>query len=158
MGAQPCRHGPRIEPQTGTEGAMAEQTQVESFTPREVHGAPSSDRSAFFKARYLEAPLRVDIEYIRLLTESHRKTDGQELLERRAEDHAHALERLTPVIHERDRIAGNKTRFIRGAIPYANYAAGPFLREIRKQQQDAQQKLAEQGTGGGIALAHERAV
>jgi indoleacetate decarboxylase len=132
-------------------------TTTETFTPREVSGAPSEERSAFFKARYLDSPLRVDIEYIQLLTESHRRTDGMELLERRAEDHAHALEHVTPVIHERDRIAGNKTRFIRGAIPYANYAAGPFLREIRKQQQDAQQKLAEQGTGGGIALAHERA-
>jgi indoleacetate decarboxylase len=136
---------------------MGTTTTTETFTPREVCGAPSDERSAFFKARYLESPLRVDIEYIRRLTESHRRTDGMELLERRAEDHARALEHLTPVIHERDRLAGNKTRFIRGAIPYANYAAGPFLREIRKQQQDAQQKLAEQGTGGGIALAHERA-
>ena len=127
------------------------------FTPREVTGAPSSERTAFFKARYLQAPLMVDIEYIRLLTESHRRTDGMEILERRAEDHAHALEALTPVIHPRDRIAANKTRFIRGAIPDANYAAGPFLREIGKERQDAQQSLAEQGAGGGIALAHEKA-
>ncbi len=136
---------------------MGERTPTSSFTPREIAGAPSSERTAFFKARYLQAPLMVDIEYIRLLTESHRRTDGMEILERRAEDHAHALEALTPVIHARDRIAGNKTRFIRGAIPYANYAAGPFLREIGKEEQDAQQSLAEQGTGGGIALAHERA-
>ena len=41
----------------------------------------------------------MDVEYIRLLTESHRRTDGMEPLERRAENHAFALERLTPVIH-----------------------------------------------------------
>jgi formate C-acetyltransferase/4-hydroxyphenylacetate decarboxylase large subunit len=128
-----------------------------AFTPREVRGFPSSERSAFLKQRYLDAPLMVDIEYIRLLTESHRITHDMESLERRAEDHAHALENLTPVIHPRDRIVGGKTRFIRGAVPYANYAASPFLREIRKQQQDAQQKLMDQGTGGGIALARKAA-
>lgn len=128
-----------------------------AYTPREVAGAPSTERSDFFKKRYLKAPLRVDIEYLRLLTESHRRTDGFDTLERRAEDHAWVLEHLTPVIHERDRIASNKTRFIRGAVPYANYAAGPFLKELRKQEQDAQQKHAEQGMGGGIAAGIERA-
>ena len=127
------------------------------FAPREIHGQPSSERSAFFKQRYLAAPLMVDIEYMRLLTESHRRTDGMEVIERRAENHADALERLTPVIHPRDRIVGNKTRFIRGAIPYANYAAGPFLREMRRQEQDAQQKHVEQGHGGGIAEARREA-
>ncbi len=128
-----------------------------AFTGREIKGTPSSERTAFLKQRYLDAPLMVDIEYIRLLTESHKRTQEMDTLERRAEDHAFALEHLTPVIHPRDRIAANKTRFVRGAIPYANYAAGAFLREIRKQQQDAQQKLTEQGTGGGIALALEKA-
>ncbi len=128
-----------------------------AYTPREVAGTPSVERSAFFKKRYLEAPLRVDIEYLRLLTESHKRTDGIETVERRAEDHASVLERLTPVIHKRDRIAANKTRFTRGAVPYANYAAGPFLKELRKQEQDAQQKHAEQGMGGGIAAGIERA-
>ncbi len=129
------------------------------FTPREVAERPSRQRTAYLKDRYLRAPLIVDIEYIRLLTQSHRGTNGGEALERRAEDHAFALEHLTPVIHPRDELAGNKTRFIRGAIPYANYAAGPFLREMRKEQQDAQQKHIDQGHGGGIeqslALAKE---
>ncbi|MGE5358814.1 MAG: pyruvate formate lyase family protein [Bacteroidales bacterium] len=128
-----------------------------AFAQREVRGTPSSERCAFLKRRYLDAPLTIDIEYIRLLTDSHQRTRTLETLERRAEDHAHALENLTPIIHPRDRIVGNKTRFIRGAVPYANYAAGPFLREIRKQQQDAQQRLTELGTGGGIARAREKA-
>src|SRR5512139_2465520 len=124
---------------------MTTGTQALTFAQREVKGAPSSERSAFLKQRFLDAPLMVDIEYIRLLTDSHKKTHDVETLGRRAENHAYALENLTPVLHPRDRIAGNKTRFIRGAVPYANYAAVPFLREIRKEQQDAQQKLAEQG-------------
>ncbi len=136
---------------------MTTVTQTVAFAPREVRGTPSSERSAFLKQRYLDAPLMMDIEYIRLLTESNKRTEGMATLERRAEDHSRAVENLTPVIHPRDRIAGNKTRFIRGAVPYANYAAVPFLREIRKQPQDAEQKLVEQGTGGGIALAREKA-
>ena len=132
---------------------MGDCTPNSSFTPREITGAPSSERTAFFKARYLEAPLMVDIEYIRLLTESHRRTDGMEVLERRAEDHAYALEGLTPVIHARDRIAGNKTRFIRGAIPYANYAAGPFLRGDR---QGAAGRPAEASSSRARAAASPR--
>jgi formate C-acetyltransferase/4-hydroxyphenylacetate decarboxylase large subunit len=92
----------------------------------------------------------VDVEYTRFLTESHRTTDGLEALERRAENHAYALEHLTPVIHPQDELAGNKTRFIRGAIPYANYAAGPFLSEMHQKEQDSQQKHIDQGRGGGI--------
>jgi len=122
-------------------------------SPREIISQPSTARSAFFKNRYLEAPLMVDIEYIRYLTESHRQTDGMEIQERRALNHAYALEHLTPVIHSKDLLAGNKTRFIRGAVPYVNYAAEPFLKEMRKQEQDAQSKHAETGVGGGVAKA-----
>ncbi len=127
------------------------------FVGREVTGRPGSERTAFLKKRYLEAPLMVDVEYLRHLTASHRRTEGMDVLERRARDHAHALENLTPVIHARDRIVGNKTRFIRGAVPYANYAAGPFLREMRRQEQDAQQKHIDQGQGGGIASSRREA-
>ena len=136
---------------------MPDTANVAPFTPREIAGRPSCERTAGLKRRYLEAPLHVDIQYLRLLTESHRRTDGLEALERRAEDHAYALARLTPVIHDGDALAGNKTRYIRGAIPYANYAAGPFLKEMRREEQDAQQKHIDQGHGGGIASARERA-
>jgi formate C-acetyltransferase/4-hydroxyphenylacetate decarboxylase large subunit len=127
------------------------------IVPREIKNSPSTTKSAYFKQRYLDSPLMVDIEYISYLTESNKRTDGMEILERRAADHAYALSRMTPVIHKNDMIAGNKTRFIRGAIPYANYAAGPFLKEMRKEEQDAQSKHAEQGQGGGIANAVKEA-
>lgn len=130
---------------------------VSPFAPREVQGRPSTERTAFLKRRYLEAPLMVDIEYTAHLTESNRRTDGLDPVERRAEDHAFALEHLTPVVHPHDRIVANKTRFVRGAVPYANYAASPFLREMRRQDQDAQQKHVEQGHGGGIGKAREEA-
>lgn len=125
--------------------------------PREIKSKPSTERSAYLKKRYLESPLMVDVEYIKHLTVSHKQTDGMEILERRATDHAYALAHVTTIIHENDMLAGNKTRFIRGAIPYANYAAGPFLKEMRKEEQDAQSKHAEQGQGGGIAKALQEA-
>ncbi len=125
----------------------------EPIVGREISGTPSVPGSAFFKTRYLDSPLMVDIEYIRHLTDSHRLTDGMEVLERRATDHAYALSKMTAVIHQGDTLAGNKTRFIRGAIPYANYAAEPFLKEMRKEEQDAQSKHTEQGKGGGIQKA-----
>ncbi len=123
------------------------------FTPREVSSTPSTPRTSFLKNRYLDSPLMVDIEYIRHLTDSNRQTDGLDALERRATDHAYALSHLTAVIHEGDRIAGNKTRFIRGAIPYVNYAAEPYLKEIKKEEQDPQSRFTEQGMGGGIGKA-----
>lgn len=99
----------------------------------------------------------VDIEYIKNLTISHQKTQHLDVLLRRAMDHAFAMGQLTPVIHEQDRLLGNKTRFIRGAIPYLNYAAEPFIRELKNEEQDAQSKHAEQGKGGGIERSLEMA-
>lgn len=126
-------------------------------TGREIKGKPSASRSAFFKERYYDSPLMVDIEYIKFLTRSHKITTGMDVLEQRAADHAFALSQMTPVIHENDLLAGNKTRFIRGAIPYVNYAAEPFLREMRREAQDAQSKYAEQGSGGGIEMTRNAA-
>jgi len=127
------------------------------FADREIKGTPSNVRSAFLKTRYLDSPLMVDTEYIKHLTASHKQTAGMEVLERRATNHAYALSHMTPVIHPQDLLAGNKTRFIRGAIPYVNYAAGPFLKEMRKEEQDAQSKHLEQGEGGGIEKTRQEA-
>lgn len=123
---------------------------MDKFAEREVKGSPSNERSAFFKQRYLSSPLMLDIEYIKNLTESHKATEGMDYMMRRAVNHADALAHLTPVIHDKDILLGNKTRYIRGAIPYLNYAAEPFIREIRNEEQDAQAKFATQGEGGGI--------
>lgn len=130
---------------------------MNQFTDREIKGNPSSARTSFFKTRYLTSPLMVDIEYIKYLTASHKNTQHLDILLRRATDHAFALARITPVIHEQDRLLGNKTRFIRGAIPYLNYAAEPFIKELKNEEQDAQSKHAEQGKGGGIEKSLEMA-
>lgn len=131
--------------------------QVAEFTPREVLGRPSTAGVARRYAEYLAEPLYIDCEYIRLYTQRHRDVSHWEEQERRAECHAHALERLTPVIRDGELIVGGKTRYIRGAIPYANYAAEYILRELRRQQQEAQDAVTDLGTGGGIARVKELA-
>ena len=126
---------------------MPQKSAVASFAPREVSGRPSVPRTARLKERYLEAPLMVDLEYIKLLTESHRRTDGIETLQRRAEDHAYAVQHLTPVIHPEERIVANKTRFIRGAVPYAQLRRGSLPQ--RDPATGAGRPAEERGTGRG---------
>ncbi len=124
------------------------------YTPREIRGMPSSPRVQASYDRYLAEPLFIDAEYLRFYTERHRQVAHWEEQERRAECHAYALERLTPVIREGELIVGGKTRYVRGAVPYANYAAGYILRELRREQQEAQDAVTDLGTGGGIARVH----
>lgn len=60
------------------------------------------------------------------------------------------------MIREAEPFVGNKTRFVRGAIPYCNYACQYIIRELRSEEaiQDVAMEL---GTGGGIAKAQEMA-
>ncbi|MCX6844850.1 MAG: formate acetyltransferase [candidate division WOR-3 bacterium] len=127
------------------------------FEPREVAGSPSTSRVKAMRERYLAEPLVVDAEYMRLYTEAHRRTDGRNVLERRAECHAYALENLTPVVRPFEPFVGSKTRYVRGAIPYCHYACQYILREFRSEEQEAQDKVTDLGTGGGIARAREMA-
>jgi hypothetical protein len=132
-------------------------TQVAEFTPREVVGRPLTARVRQCYERYLSEPLYIDCEYIRWYTQRHREVSHWEEQERRAECHGHALERLTPVIRDGELIVGGKTRYVRGAIPYANYAAEYLVRELRLEQHDAQDAVTDLGTGGGIARVRELA-
>jgi len=118
---------------------------------REISGSPSSANVRLMRQRYLSEPLYIDVEYIRHYTDAHRRTDGMNVLERRAECHAWALEHLTPVIREGGPFVGSKTRHVRGAIPYCQYASQYILREMRHEEQEAQDRVTELGTGGGIA-------
>lgn len=128
-----------------------------AFQTREVKGALSTARVQLMRDRYLSEPLMIDVEYIRYYTEAHKRTDGMNVLERRAECHAYAMERLTPVIRDGELFVGNKTRYVRGAVPYCNYASQYIIREFKNEEADAQDKVMELGTGGGIARARELA-
>ena len=123
---------------------------------REISGSPSSARVRLLRDRYLSEPLYIDVEYIKHYTDSHRRTDGMNVLERRAECHAWALEHLTPILREGEPFVGSKTRHVRGAIPYCQYACQYILREMRHEEHEAQDRVTELGTGGGIAFNHRR--
>jgi len=67
----------------------------------------------------------------------------------------YALEHLTPVIREGELFVGSKTRYVRGAIPYCNYASRYILREFKNEEAEAQDAVTDIGEGGGIAKAKE---
>jgi formate C-acetyltransferase/4-hydroxyphenylacetate decarboxylase large subunit len=127
------------------------------FNLRERVASPLSANIKTMRARYLSEPLKIDIEYIAYYTDAHQKHDGINVYERRAQAHAYAMENLTPVIRNGEPFVGSKTRFVRGAIPYCNYACEYILRELKNESQHIQDKFAEVGTGGGIKTTIELA-
>lgn len=136
---------------------METSTKQTDYELREIKGTPSTKRIELMRSRYLTEPLYIDTEYIQLYTEAHKRTDGMNVLERRAECNAYAIENLTPVIKDYEPFVGSKTRFVRGAIPYCNYASGYVQREFNKEEHEEQDKVTDIGTGGGIAKSKEMA-
>ncbi|MFA5010521.1 MAG: pyruvate formate lyase family protein [Ignavibacteria bacterium] len=136
---------------------METTTKRTEYELREIKGIPSTKRIELMRNKYLSEPLYIDTEYIQFYTEAHKRTDGLNVLERRAECNSYAIENLTPVIKEHEPFVGSKTRFVRGAIPYCNYASGYVLREFNKEEHEEQDKVTDIGTGGGIAKSKEMA-
>jgi len=136
---------------------MRNNNKTRTFAPREIKSSPSSARIKAMRERYLSEPLMIDAEYMMFYTEAHKKTDGLHSLERRAECHAYAMENITPIIRDAELFVGNKTRYVRGAIPYCNYACKFILREFKSEEHEAQDRVTDLGTGGGIAKARELA-
>lgn len=127
------------------------------FSGAEIKGSPSTERVNLVRRRYLNEPIYIDCEYIKYYTEAHKITDGMNVLQRRAECHSFAIENLTPVIREGEIIVGNKTRYVRGAVPYCNYASRYVIREFKNEEAESQDTVTDIGTGGGIAKARELA-
>ncbi len=108
-------------------------TESLTFEQREIVKQPSTERIRRLRYNYLSEPLMIDPEYIYRYMEAHRKTDGMNVLERRAECHAYALENINPVIRDNELIVGSKTRFVHGVIPYCNYASDYIRRFFEKE-------------------------
>jgi pyruvate formate-lyase/glycerol dehydratase family glycyl radical enzyme len=128
-----------------------------TYDIREVKGSPSTANVKLMRERYLGSALQIDIEYMQAYTKAHSESDGYNTIERRAYCHALALENLTPVIRPGELFVGSKTRFVRGAIPYLNYATQYVLRELKHEEQEAQDKHTDIGSGGGISKSDELA-
>ena len=122
---------------------------------REIKGQTSTERIKLLREKYLKEPLIIDTEYIKYYSDRHKGTDGMNVLERRAECHSYAMENLTPVIRDNELIVGSKTKYVRGAIPYCNYASQYIIREFNKEEHEEQDKVTDLGTGGGIAKSKE---
>lgn len=136
---------------------MKSTSKTQKYVSREITSSPSTTCIKTMRARYLSEPLMIDAEYIKFYTEAHKRTDGLHVLERRAECHAYALENITPVIRDAELFVGSKTRYIRGAIPYCNYACQYILKEFRREEHEAQDKVTDLGTGGGIEKTRQMA-
>lgn len=121
-------------------------------------GEGSTENVRILRERYLASPLVVDVEYIKYYCEIHKRLNGRvPPLMLRAECHGYALENLTPVIREGELIVGSKTKYVRGAIPYCNYASKHIVRQMENKDQDEQCGKIEVGTGGGIGISHKLA-
>lgn len=96
--------------------------QKDTFDSFEVLKQPSTDRTKALKEMFLDAQVLIDPEFAILYTEGWRKYDGQPFIIRKARALKHALERLTPMINENELLVMQKTRYVRGAIPYTSYS------------------------------------
>lgn len=69
------------------------------------------------------------------------------------------MSHLTPIVNAHEPLVGQKTRFVRGAVPYCNYAAGYILRELGKLEDvdESQDAVTEVGSGGGIQIGQHLA-
>ncbi len=125
----------------------------DSFDLREIKAEPSKQRISLLRQVYLTSAMHIDLEYMDLYTCTHQTSDGYNALERRAYCHAYALAHISPSIRDNELLVGSKTRYVRGAIPYVNYACQYVLREMNKEEHEAQDKFTDIGTGGGIDLS-----
>ncbi|MCP5102641.1 MAG: indoleacetate decarboxylase [bacterium] len=92
------------------------------FEPGEVNREPTTGRTKALKEMFLNAQVQIDPQFTILYTEGWKKYDGQPFLIRKARALKHALEGITPVINDHELLVMQKTRFLRGAIPYTSYS------------------------------------
>jgi formate C-acetyltransferase/4-hydroxyphenylacetate decarboxylase large subunit len=122
----------------------------ETFETFEVKREPSTKRTKELKKSFLDAQVLIDPEYTIHYTEGWKKYDGQPFLIRKAKAIKHALEHLTPVINDNELLVMQKTRYLRGAVPYTSYSQKFFKHLVEgsdKEKGDEKHILK----GGGFA-------
>lgn len=125
-----------------------EESAKEGYIPREVVKEPSTERGRKIKQRLLSARCMLDPEFTMLYTEEWKKAEGEPLLIRRARAYKYAIENITPVIHPDELIAMQKSRYIRGAVVYAQYSQRYYPGMISKAEH-ADDEVYDVGMGGG---------
>ena len=120
------------------------------FEPLEIKKEPTTERTRALKEMFLNAQVLIDPESTLLYTEGWKNSDGQPFLIRRANALKHLLENITPVINDHELLVMQKTKFLRGAIPYTNYSQKFFkhLFEGSDKEKGDDSTIAQ---GGGFA-------
>ena len=126
------------------------ESESEGFSDFEVKKDPSTERTKKLKEEFLNAQVLIDTEYAVLYSEGWKKFDGQPFLIRKARALKYALSNLTPEINEHELLVMQKTRFMRGAIPYTSYSQ-KFFKHLMdgSDEQDGDESTI--GKGGGFA-------
>lgn len=122
----------------------------ETFESFEVKKEPSTKRTRELKKAFLDAQVLIDPQYTILYTEGWKQYDGQPFMIRKAKAIKHALERLTPFINDNELLVMQKTRYLRGAVPYTSYSQKFFKHLVEgsdKESGDEKHILK----GGGFA-------
>ena len=122
----------------------------ETFESFEVKKEPSTKRTRELKKTFLDAQVLIDPQYTILYTEGWKQYDGQPFMIRKAKAIKHALERLTPFINDNELLVMQKTRYLRGAVPYTSYSQKFFKHLVEgsdKESGDEKHILK----GGGFA-------
>lgn len=94
----------------------------DTFEDNEIQKGPSTPRTQRLKEMFLGAQVLIDPQYSSFFTKGWRENDGQPFLIRKARALKYALQNLTPVINDDELLVMQKTRYLRGAIPYTSYS------------------------------------
>jgi formate C-acetyltransferase/4-hydroxyphenylacetate decarboxylase large subunit len=127
---------------------------TDTYAPREITRQPSTERTRRLKERYLEAEMRLDLEWPRLITEYLKEREGQPVVERKGGAFRYAMERLAPIIRDDELIVGCQSRYIRGSHPYPEFAVKWIKEELERGLGKEQDETFQLGEGGGIAKEH----
>lgn len=112
----------------------------ESFTPKEIKGKASTERTARMFERFLTSKCRFDSEMPRFYTEGWKLYDGEPLYIRRGMAYKFMLEHMTPVIKDDEVIVLSKTRYSRGATMYPQFSTA-FMLNFLNMAEDEEAKL-----------------
>jgi formate C-acetyltransferase/4-hydroxyphenylacetate decarboxylase large subunit len=128
-----------------------------AFTEFEIKKEPSTKRTKTLKENFLQSQVLIDTEFTTLYTEGWKRFDGQPFLIRKARALKHALTCITPVINEDELLVMQKTRFMRGAIPYTSYSQ-KFFQHLIEGSDKEQGDESTLGQGGGFSAQDSKEI
>lgn len=127
----------------------------DSFSDFEIKKEPSTPKTKTLKNIFLNAQVLIDTEFATLYTKGWKEFDGQPFLIRKARALKYALSKISPVVNEHELLVMQKTRYLRGAIPYTSYSQKFFKRLIEGSDRE-QGDESTVGRGGGFISKNKK--